>query len=123
MTVTLDLNPALALQKRLSSGAVFTGAMIYLEGIVVLVLLTQTRFSFLFLIPIALVLAAQVRVVRQKDRPIAAALEGPPYFTRPRVSGTKWSCAGILTFGSEVASTTASAGISSFCTSRNATRL
>ena len=31
----------------------------------------------------------------------------------PRVSGTKWSCAGILTFGSDAASITASGAISS----------
>jgi hypothetical protein len=66
--VTLDLGPAIALQKRLSSGALFTGAMVYLEGIVVLVLVTETRFSPPFLIPVAAVMAAQTVLVREPVR-------------------------------------------------------
>jgi hypothetical protein len=68
VTVTLDLNRAIALQKRLSRGAIFSGAMIYLEGIIVLVLLTQTRFSIPFLVPIAIVLATQFKLVRRPVR-------------------------------------------------------
>lgn len=68
MTVTLDLDPAIALQKHLSRGAFFTGVMIYLEALVVLVLLTGMRFSVPFLIPITLLLGAQTVLVRAPVR-------------------------------------------------------
>ena len=68
MTVTLDLEPAIALQKRLSRGAFFTGVMIYLEALVVLVLLTGMRFRVPFLVPIALLLGAQTVLVREPVR-------------------------------------------------------
>ena len=68
MTVTLDLEPAIALQKRLSRGAFFTGVMIYLEALVVLVLLTGMRFQVPFLVPIALLLGAQTVLVREPVR-------------------------------------------------------
>ena len=68
MTVTLDLDSAIALQNRLSSGAIFSGALIYLEALVVLVLLTEMHFSVPFLIPIALLLAAQTVLVREPVR-------------------------------------------------------
>jgi hypothetical protein len=68
VTVTLDLGPAIALQKRLSSGAFFTGLTIYLEAVVLLVLLTETAFSLPFLVPIGLVLGAQIVLVREPVR-------------------------------------------------------
>jgi len=68
VTVTLDLEPAIALQKRLSRGAFFTGVMIYLEALVVLVLLTGMRFRVPFLVPIALLLGAQTVLVREPVR-------------------------------------------------------
>ena len=68
MTVTLDLGPAIALQKRLSSGAFFTSLTIYLEAVVVLVLLTETALSPPFLVPMGVVLASQAILVREPVR-------------------------------------------------------
>jgi hypothetical protein len=78
MTVQLGLAPAIALQKRISQAALFTGLMIYLEGVAALALLTQQVLSVVALIPIVLVMGAQFRVVRRpvqllvRDRLVAS---------------------------------------------------
>ena len=68
MTIKLGLAPAIALQKRISQAAIFTGSMIYLEGVAALALLTEQVLSVAALIPIVLVMGAQFRVVRRPVR-------------------------------------------------------
>jgi hypothetical protein len=68
LTLTLDLTPAIDLKKRLTSGAFCTGLMIYLEGIAALVLLTEHQLSPAVLVPMALVLGAQILLVRHPVR-------------------------------------------------------
>lgn len=68
MTLTLDLTPAIELKKRLTSGAFCSGLMIYLEGITALALLTEGGLAPLLLVPIAIVMAVQVRLVRRPAR-------------------------------------------------------
>jgi hypothetical protein len=65
MVLTLDLAPAVTLQKDLAKGAFFTGLLIYLEGIVALVLLTEQALAPAVLVPIVVVMAAQIVLARR----------------------------------------------------------
>ena len=73
MTVTLGLAPAIALQKRILRAAFFTGLMIYFEGVVTLAMLTEWALSFWALLPIALVMVAQVVLIQ---RPASLLVHG-----------------------------------------------
>lgn len=73
MTVTLGLAPAIALQKRISRAAFFTGLMIYLEGVVTLVMLSEQALSFATVLPIVLVMVAQAALVQ---RPASLLVHG-----------------------------------------------
>jgi hypothetical protein len=73
MVLRLDLGPAITLQRRMSWAAFGSGAAIYLEGVVVLVLVTEQALVPVALVPIALVLAAQVALVR---RPVQQLVRG-----------------------------------------------
>lgn len=73
MVLTLDLAPAVTLQKDLAKGAFFTGLLIYLEGIVALVLLTERSLALSVLVPIVLVMAAQAVLAR---RPLQLLISG-----------------------------------------------
>jgi hypothetical protein len=64
VTISLDLAAATELQKRLSRGTIFTGVMLYLEGIVVLVLVSENALAIPALLPIGVVIAAQAVLVR-----------------------------------------------------------
>jgi hypothetical protein len=78
MTVKLDLAPAIVLQTRISRAALFTGLMIYFEGVVALVLLTEEALSLPSLVPVVVVMGAQFVVVRRpaqllvRDRLVAS---------------------------------------------------
>jgi len=73
MTVTLGLAPAIALQRRISRAAFFTGLMIYLEGAVTLVMLREMALSVAALLPIVLVMGAQAVLIR---RPASLLVRG-----------------------------------------------
>lgn len=60
MVLTLDLAPAVTLHRNLAKGAFATGLMIYLEGILALILVSERALTPVMLVPIALVMAAQV---------------------------------------------------------------
>jgi hypothetical protein len=65
MVLTLDLAPAVTLHRHLAKGAFVTGLMIYLEGLVALVLLTERAISPIVLVPIAIVMAVQFALIRR----------------------------------------------------------
>lgn len=71
MVLTLDLGPAVTLHRHLAKGAFVTGLMIYLEGLLVLVLLTERAISPIVLVPIALVMAVQFVLIRRPLRLLA----------------------------------------------------
>ena len=73
MTVMLGLAPAIVLQRRISRAAFFTGLMIYLEGVVTLVMLTEMALSVAALLPIVLVMGAQAVLIR---RPASLLVRG-----------------------------------------------
>ena len=73
VTVTLGLAPAIALQQRISRAAFFTGLMIYLEGVVTLVMLTELALPVAALLPIVLVMGAQALLIH---RPASLLVRG-----------------------------------------------
>src|SRR5690606_18366200 len=73
MVLTLDLEPAVRLQRQLAKAAFATGAMIYFEGIVALVVLTEGARHPLLFVPVAAVIAAQLALVR---RPLGLLIAG-----------------------------------------------